>query len=129
MMQSHPGLYFAESNISGRGMFCINDIAKGALIEICPVIKLPQKDIKPIDQTNLYNYYFLMEDEAFPACIALGFGSLYNHSHVPNAEVKIDAIDALMFIEAIKNIKAGEEIFLDYVGGPTNEKELWFKQK
>lgn len=128
-MQSHPGLFFAESKIEGRGMFCVNDIVQGALIEICPLIKIPKDDLKSIDQTNLYNYYFLMEDQAFPACIALGFGSLYNHSHTPNAEVKIDAVDALMFIEAIKDISAGEEIFLDYVGGPANEKELWFNKK
>ncbi len=128
-MQSHPGLFFAESKIAGRGMFCLNDIEQGALIEICPLIKIPKDDLKSIDQTNLYNYYFLMEDKAFPACIALGFGSLYNHSHAPNAEVKIDAVDALMFIEAIKDISAGEEIFLDYVGGQANEKDLWFNKK
>ena len=31
-----------------------------------------------LDETNLYNYYFTWQDQA--AAIALGYGSLYNHS-------------------------------------------------
>ena len=90
-LQQIPGLYVAETEKKGRGMFCANGIKEGELIEICPLIKIPKDQVASIDKTILYNYYFLLNDKENPACIALGYGSLYNHTKNPNAEILIDA--------------------------------------
>ena len=46
----------------------------------------------------------------------LGYGSLYNHSFTPNADIdyNVKNVENFLQFEAIKDIKAGEEIFFDY---------------
>ena len=57
-------------------------------IELCPVVVIPPHEIETIDKTVIYNYYFLWQNNQ--AAIALGYGSLYNHSYDPNAEYIMD---------------------------------------
>lgn len=80
-------IYIAESPLGGRGVFTTEFIPVGTLIEIAPVIVLAEQDLKLIhDHTILHDYYFLWTDDGKSAAIALGYGSLYNHSYMPNAE-------------------------------------------
>jgi SET domain-containing protein len=54
------------------------------------------------------------------AAIALGLTSLLNHSYEPNAEF-VRHIDALeLEIRALRHIRTGEEITIDY------QMDLWF---
>jgi len=124
-----PGLYIAETDLKGRGIFTSEDLSEGDMIEICPIIKLNQGSLKLIDKTNIYDYYFLWEEEGFDACIALGYGSLYNHSSDPNALVIMDYTDDTIKIEASKNIISGDEILIDYSGGTKGQIQLWFEVK
>jgi len=75
-----PGLYIAPAN-HGRGVFCGHDISKDDIIEVCPIIKIPKGQLENIDPTIIYEYYFLWEEEGYEACLALGYGSLYNHDY------------------------------------------------
>ena len=60
--------------------------------------------------------------------IGLGFGSLYNHSYNPNAIYKKRMRENLLDFVAIKNIKKGEEITVNYnYGRPKDESTLWIK--
>ena len=43
---------------TGRGVFAKKHVIQGELIEKAPVIIFPLEQIKLIDQTVLYNYYF-----------------------------------------------------------------------
>ena len=121
-----PGLYIADSLISGRGVYCGLDIGEGDIIEICPIIKIPNGQIKAIDPTILYEYYFLWEEEGYEACLALGYGSLYNHAENPFAQIIMDYTDDTIKVEAIKDIPAHEEITIDYTGGTKGLTTLWF---
>jgi hypothetical protein len=47
--------------------------------------------------------------------LALGFGSLYNHSYKPNARYD-DAPSQVKEFRALRDIKAGEEITINYNG-------------
>ena len=125
-LQQIPGLYIAETEKRGRGVFCARDIEKGELIEMCPLIKIPNKQLEYIGKTVLYDYYFLLDDKDHSTCIALGYGSLYNHSPKPNAEVLMDADAELMYVECLENIQAGSEILISYSGKSKNMEELWF---
>ena len=109
-------------------MFAKEKIRKGETIEICPVIILPLKDRKLMDKSHLFNYYFYWGKKNQPA-IALGYGSLYNHSYTPNAEYEEDVKNKHMVFTALRDIKKGEEITTNYNGDHDNKDPLWFKVK
>lgn len=122
-----PGLFIAESENKGRGVFTSIDIQGGAIIEICPLIIVPLKDVANIHQTILHDYYFLWPEPKGAACIALGFGSIYNHSYENNAEVFMDIEGKEIEIRSCKMLKAGSEIFIDYTDGKKDK--IWFDVK
>lgn len=125
-MQRIPSLYYANSSLGGRGVFTAAEVPRGSLLEICPVIVMPRAHLKQLDQTGLYDYYFLWGEEEEACAIALGYGSLYNHSYTPNALYLPDfAGQALHFI-ALRPIGAGEEITVNYNGNPGDDSEVWF---
>lgn len=113
-----------ESLIHGLGVFALVDILKDELIEICPIILLDSDDIKKIDETFLYNYYFSWENKQ--GAISLGWGSLYNHSYTPNAIYQKDFDNKKIIFRAIQDIKSGEEICVNYNGNPDSIKKVWF---
>lgn len=98
-------------------------------IEICPLLILPKEQFKYIKKTNLYYYYF--EYTKKRVAIALGYGSLYNHSYSPNARYIFDYKNNNLEIIAIKNIKKGEEILFNYNYYPNDKSPLpgWYKTK
>lgn len=124
-MQRIPGLYIAETDF-GRGVFTSIPISEGDLIEVCPVIVIPKRELPIIHKTILHDYYFLWGDDLEECAIALGNGSLYNHRLNPNANFILDLQNKTIDIEAIMPIEAGEEITLNYNGEPGDEGELWF---
>ncbi len=128
MTQRLPFIYFRQSPRGGRGIFTLKEIPEGALIEICPVIVLPEKDLPLIHQTFLHDYYFLWGDDEKQCAIALGFGSLYNHDYHPNAEYVIDVEQQCIDIYSLRDIKPGEEITLNYNGDPEEQTPVWFDQ-
>lgn len=119
-------LYIKEIPEKGRGVFSSEPIKAGALIEICPVIVCPPEDRKWIDQTFLYNYYFLWEDDLKSTAIALGFGSLYNHSYTPNAKYATYYEDQEIVFTALTDIPADTEITVNYNHDPEDQTKVWF---
>jgi len=120
-----PGLYIVETKERGRGVFTSTALNKGDMIEICPLIIIPPKEVAQIHNTILHDYYFFWPKPVNSACIALGFGSLYNHSPSNNAAVFMDTETKEIEIRACKTIEAGQEIFIDYNDG--NKEALWFQ--
>lgn len=122
-------LYISNSNIkhAGRGVFAGEEIKTGNVIEACPVIELPNEAEK-LKNSKLYNYYFLWSKNRKSAAIALGYGSLYNHSYEPNATYVKDKINKQVIFKAIKDIKQNEEITVNYnYGNPDDKSPLWIK--
>ena len=125
-MSSLPFLYLAPSPRGGRGVFTGAEIPAGTTIELAPVILLSAEDRKAIHETRLHDYYFQWDGDR--AAIALGYGSLYNHSDQANAEFELDyAFEQIRFV-AQSDIPAGAEITTDYRAGKP-DMELWFEQK
>ena len=75
----------ASSPGRGRGVFARRPFARNDVIEVCPVIALSERDADRLYDTGLYDYYFGWGKDGKQAAIALGYGSLYNHSFTPNA--------------------------------------------
>lgn len=121
-------IYISDSSIPkiGRGVFALVNIKKGEIIEICPTITFPENQTDSLSQTELMNYIFFAGKNKNVLVLALGFGSLYNHSNIPNAKYKIDLKNELITFRAIKDIKKDEEIFINYKGDKT-DMPLWFE--
>ncbi|HSB93992.1 MAG TPA: SET domain-containing protein [Flavitalea sp.] len=122
-----PYLFVASSNGKGRGVFTNENIRSKSIIEISPVIVLPAKDRKTVDQTLLHDYIFEWGDTRRQACIALGYVSLYNHSFTSNCEYEMDYEYQLITIRAVRSIKKGEELFINYNGTWDDTRPLWFE--
>ncbi len=98
----------------GRGVFAGQPLQKGEVIETCPVILLSKPDVARVVETILDKYLFAWNDEQGTCCIALGFGSLYNHSPKPNAAgCRILDRNEIEFV-ALRDIEEGEQILTDY---------------
>ena len=126
LMQRIPSLFISPSELGGRGVFTGAPVEEGALIEICPVIVLPEKDLPIIHKTALHDYYFLWGDDQKKCAIALGNGSIYNHSYQPNAKYLLDYEHGTIDFYAIKNIEAGDEILVNYNGEAHIQTKVWF---
>ncbi len=123
-----PGLIIMEDSVKGRGVYTTIELNKGDLIEICPIIKFPQGQLEHIDKSVLFDYYFLWEEDGYQGCVALGYGSIYNHSSEPNAIVIFDYTDSTIKIECSQKVNIGDELLIDYTGdGIRTEDQLWFK--
>lgn len=113
----------------GRGVFARVPIAEGDVVEDCPVIVVPEEQVEAMGGTILHEYFFKWGGTHDAGAIALGFGSLYNHSDSPNAMyVRKYALDMLTFV-ALRDIAPGEEITVSYHGGFGEKGPLWFDQK
>jgi uncharacterized protein len=109
------GLEICFSDIHGRGVFATRSFAAGTTVERCPVVIVPATERHLLDNTHLFNYYFYWEGDA--AAIALGYGSLYNHS-APASARYCKIFDAeIVEIMALRDIEPGYEITIDYTDG------------
>lgn len=101
----------------GRGVIALEDIKKDEIIEYCPVVFLSDEEAKFFDEQNTTLKFYYLYQYALPKrSLMLGYGSLYNHSKNPNSDIDYNTKNEQNFIifEALKDIKAGEEIVYDY---------------
>lgn len=80
-----------------------------------------------MEHTLLNDYFFEWDQDT--AAVVLGFGSLYNHSFEPNAVYRSDDESGEMVFVCIRPIQPGEEITVNYNGGPEVKEAVWFEQK
>lgn len=109
----------------GRGVFALRDFKKGEMIEICPVLVIPGRHSELILSTKLDHYAFDWDGDDDLALL-LGYGMIYNHSYSPNAKILHDIGKRHSEITAIKPVKKGEEILVNYNGTPKDKSPLWF---
>ena len=121
-----PCLYIAESHNRGRGIFTSKNIPAGKTIEISPVIVMSEQEKTLLDQTLLHDYIFHWGKDEKQCCVALGYVSIYNHDYLSNAEYEMDYSAASIRITTVREIKRGEEIFINYNGTWNNSKPVWF---
>jgi len=121
-------IYIARSRIPKAGLrvFAVRAIKKGEVIEMCPVILIPKKDVSNLRNSILTEYYFYFGKDNKLLAVALGFGSIYNHSYEPNATYKKIWKDRTIVFSAIRDVKKGEEITVNYnYGSPDDKTRLW----
>jgi hypothetical protein len=104
---------------AGRGVFATRDYKTGEEIERCPML-VAAPDRGDDLESGAEGYVFGWGDGR--TALALGYGSLYNHSYFPNATT-VETPDELV-ISATRAISAGDEIYINYMG--TAQDGVWF---
>lgn len=113
-----------KSRTKGRGIFATAFIAEGTVFEQAPVLVMPAKEVNvEIEDTVLSHYMFAWGKST--VAVALGFGSLYNHSYTPNACYE-DVSGQMKNYIAIRDIQAGEEVTINYNGDANSTDPVWF---
>jgi SET domain-containing protein len=107
-------IYISNSDIHGLGVFALEKIYEGEIIEICPVIDM---GLNKEPSHILIDYRFNWpqglsewEKQVVPA----GYGMLYNHSNNPNVLWRSDVVNNTFEFYAIKEINPNEEILTYY---------------
>lgn len=121
-----PCLFIADSFNRGRGVFSSENLAAGTILEIAPVIMMSPEERVILDQTHLHDYIFLWGTDETHCCVALGYVSIYNHDYLSNAEYEMDFESNTIRIKTVREIKKGEEIFINYNGTWNDETPVWF---
>lgn len=127
MVRILPCLYIGKTKNMGNGVFTSADIRARTVVEVSPVIVMKQKERKLLDQTLLHDYIFEWGENKRQCCMALGYVPLYNHSFLSNCEYEMEFDTQLIRITAMRNIKKGEELFINYNGKFNDGKPLWFE--
>ena len=106
-----------RSGVHGKGVFALQGLAEGeTLLEyVGQVINWPEALRRhPHDPANPNHtfYFHIDENHVIDANVGGNSSRWINHSCQPNCEAEEDG--GRVFIKALRNISAGEELFFDY---------------
>ena len=106
-----------RSGVHGKGVFALQNIAEGqTLIEyVGEIISWPEAQARhPHDpaQPNHTFYFHIDEHRVIDAVVGGNSSRWINHACDPNCEA--DEQNGRIFIKALRNIQAGEELNYDY---------------
>lgn len=121
-----PFLFIAPAGNKGRGVFSRESINAGTTIEVAPVIVMTAADREKIDQTLLHDYIFEWGEDKTQCCMALGYVPVYNHSYNANCEYEMDYEACTIAIITVRDIREGEELFINYNGDWNDSRPVWF---
>ncbi len=117
----NPFLTVKKIKGKGRGVVALRDFTAHELIEVCPVVLFK---VAKGESHICEEYAFRWDDKRI--AIALGFGSLYNHSNTPNAYYDHNVEQKTLLVYAFTDILKGTEICFNYTGDPYDQTRLWF---
>jgi SET domain-containing protein len=99
------------NEMKGFGVFALEKINSGNIVEICYCISTYNQIINP-----LVDYLFeISTNDKNIGVLPLGYGSIYNHSDSPNIKWKVNKTNN-SFIEfySLREIESGEELCHSY---------------
>ena len=119
-------IYVADTEKMGKGVFTSLPIDADEIVEISDVIIMSAEDKVLLNKTQLKNYIFDWGYKHEECCMALGNVPIYNHSAKANCEYTMDYELKVIIIKSTREIKSGEELFINYNGDWNNENSVWF---
>jgi len=107
-------------SIFGRAVFATEDIKNGELVERCPMEILAfrmnyHKD--PVVWSHMFTSTCPCEEckrHGGHILMVMGFAQMYNHQDDHSADIKFDLKNKIADIVARRDIKKGDEIYLNY---------------
>lgn len=121
-----PCLTIVDTPLMGRGVFTSESIPAGTVVEIAPVIVMGPEERKLLDRTALHDYIFEWGADRTQCCMAMGYVPVYNHTCPSNCEYEMDYEDGTITVTAMRDIEAGEELFINYNGDFDDPSAVWF---
>jgi hypothetical protein len=113
----------------GRGIVAGRSLAEGEVLEIAPVVVIPAGQWPLAEQTILGRFCFTWDEERGSAAVALGRGSLFNHSYTPNVAADKTVSTRVIRFVAVRDIERGEELTINYLGEPDSRGPVGFDVK
>lgn len=101
------GVELKDSEVDGRGVYATRDFEVGEVVELWDALIVPKKDTPWIDKTELYSHYYAWSEGR--AALALGLGSMYNHSYSPNCEYRVKLNVNKIEFKVLQAIKKGKK--------------------
>jgi hypothetical protein len=106
-----PRLITRSSDIHAAGCFALEDIPKGTVVLEYTGERITKEEGDVRYDGRPFTYLFGIDDGAV-VIDGHGMAMFVNHSCDPNCET--DEIDGRIFIQTLRDLKAGEEITYDY---------------
>lgn len=110
----------------GRGVVAGRRFEEGELVDVAPVVVVPAAQWSLIEQTALHRFCFVWDDAKGSVAVALGRGSLFNHSYRPNVTPEKKVRQKTMLFFALRAIEAGEELTINYNGDVDSQAPVGF---
>jgi uncharacterized protein len=107
-------IYVDDSPIHGRGVFTRELILKDEVIEECHFVKLVETNFTKLDEQIKQIAFFWSIPKEMCHVIVMGYGSIYNHSDLNNANWINDPVKSCLRFYAVRDIQPGEEICTNY---------------
>ncbi len=122
-----PPVRVASLPGKGRGVLAERPFPEGEVVERDPVIVIPAEDWPHIRRTVISRYCFVWHEGRDEGAVALGHGSLLNHSYTPNLMARIRLRERVIEFVALRDIGVGEELTLNYNGEPDDSAPVGFR--
>jgi hypothetical protein len=107
----------------GRGVFAGKSYSKGDIVEVSQLVTWDSETDRLIQDSELRFYVFEgVSGRSGPSALALGNGSLYNHSETENVTYKIVPKKNTIVFRARTKILKGEQLFINYGYDPIFQK-------
>ncbi|KAF7365315.1 Histone lysine methyltransferase set7 [Mycena venus] len=116
---NNPLCVVKTSEGKGRGIFAAHAIPKQTVVESSPVLLLGKKEYEQHGRFTILDHYTFKWKNGSMA-LALGLGSLFNHSNSPNVSYTIDSANDLIHYTTTRNVEQDEELCIYYGSN------LWF---
>jgi SET domain-containing protein len=128
MLRILPCLYISRTKKMGNGVFTSQALKKNTIIEESPVLVMDQRERELLDQTLLHDYIFEWGEKSQLCCMAPGYVPVYNHSYKSNCEYEMEFGKKIIRIRTIRDVKKGEELYINYNGTFNDAKKVWFDE-
>ncbi len=112
----HPHMVIAPCKF-GYGVYATEYIPADTTLEECYHLRIRNEDSSGIINDYLYGLepdHDDLEEESEYFSLPLGWGSIFNHADEHNTEYWHDTERDLIVFHTIKDVSAGEQLFINY---------------
>jgi hypothetical protein len=125
-----PSVRVADTAASGLGVFAARDFEPGEIVEVAPVLLLPdgQSGLPERLRRRTYAWGVLSGAGGGVEAVVWGYGSLYNHANPACMSYSADVERTCIVYRAERAIRAGEELTINYEcqgGGIASDGDGW----
>lgn len=110
-----------SSAAAGRGVYATRSLPGGTVVEVSPVLLFPPGEYEKHGKyTQLDGYTFVWKRTAGQKAVmalALGLGSLFNHSKQPNLSYTLDHAAHCIHYRTVRDVRPDEELTISYGAG------------